>query len=167
MTITSKDGHPWIVGEYTENKEFLDVKAFNQKFGLLVQEHPGHLAQRKLRERAEFMAEELGEFLEGMEESDLAKMFDALLDIVYVAHGTAVMMGLPWQAGWNEVHKTNMAKVPGMTKRANRVDVTKPPGWHPPRLAAILEAFGYDVNAARAELDDDCYQPVQEGIQRG
>jgi predicted HAD superfamily Cof-like phosphohydrolase len=150
-----------------EDHEYLAVKAFNIRFGQIIQQSPGHLTQRKLRERAEFLAEEIGEFIEAAEAGDMALMFDALLDIVYVAKGTAVMMGLPWAMGFAEVHRTNMAKVPGITKRGNRVDVAKPEGWTPPRLHDILGAHGYGSEGNPIALDDDCYLQPQEGPNRG
>lgn len=146
---------------------FGDVKEFHQKFGLLVGEQPRHLTRRKLKERIECMLEELTEFAEacdlsiGMsqtdsgdhklsvidmfgEDQDLPAQADALVDLVYFALGTAVMMGLPWQALWDDVQRANMTKVRGETKRGHRVDVTKPAGWVGPQGEDILEAHGYD-----------------------
>ena len=37
--------------------------------------------------------------------------YDALIDLTYVAMGTAYMMGLPWQDLWDEVQRANMSKV--------------------------------------------------------
>lgn len=138
-----------------ESKEFVDVLAFHRKFGLLNFAQPGHLSAGKLRERIEFMQEELNEFMEGAGfvgigggyeyngEQDLAKQADALIDLVYVAMGTAVMLGLPWDWLWNDVQRANMAKERGMTKRGHAVDVTKPPGWQPPQTQRILGIAGY------------------------
>ncbi|UIS73819.1 nucleoside triphosphate pyrophosphohydrolase [Pseudoxanthomonas phage PW916] len=149
------------------SKEFEDVFNFHAKFDLLRFEKPGHLTKGKLRERIEFMQEELNEFVEGcglvtMEnsdspgipvlsyeddgEQDLAKQADALVDLVYVALGTAVMLGLPWDWLWNDVQRANMAKVRGMTKRGHAVDVTKPPGWQGPQTQRILDLAGYNPN---------------------
>lgn len=144
------------------SKEFEDVLAFHRKFGLLNFEKPGHLTKGKLRERIEFMQEELDEFIEGTGleygsanegehnilydyggDQDLAKQADALVDLVYVALGTAVMLGLPWDWLWNDVQRANMAKVRGMTKRGHAVDVTKPPGWQGPQTQRILDLAGY------------------------
>lgn len=145
------------------SKEFQDVFNFHAKFDLLRFEKPGHLTKEKLSERIEFMLEELSEFVEsaGMElvpdsittfkvmnrgEQDLAGQADALVDLVYVALGTAVMLGLPWDWLWNDVQRANMAKVRGMTKRGHAVDVTKPPGWQGPQTQRILDLAGYNPN---------------------
>jgi hypothetical protein len=69
---------------------------------------------------------------------------DALVDIVYVAMGTAYMMGLPWQQLWDEVQRSNMDKVrasdASQSKRKNSLDVVKPQGWVGPDLKSIIES---------------------------
>lgn len=125
--------------------EFKDVRAFHQKFGLLTHEglQPVHLTQRKLGERIEFMQEELDEFKTAVETQDLVGLADALIDLVYVAKGTAVMLNLPWNVLWAEVHRANMDKVRGSTKRGHAVDVTKPAGWRAPVHDDILAGHQY------------------------
>lgn len=125
------------------SKEFADVFAFHEKFDQLRFDKPGHLSTAKLRERIDFMQEELDEFKEGADEQDLAKQADALIDLVYVACGTAVMLGLPWDWLWNDVQRANMAKVPGMTHRGTQKDVCKPEGWQGPQTQRILDLAGY------------------------
>lgn len=147
---------------------FTDVEVFNTRFGLLVGLNgPQHLTQRKLKERIECLLEELQEFAAGCgliichpagngnfrveylkNDQDLAAQADALVDLVYFAIGTAVMLGLPWQHLWDDVQRANLTKVPGPTKRVgHRRDLMKPPGWEGPRTEAILAAAGYDRQA--------------------
>lgn len=165
--------------------DFTDVRDFQLKFNQIVSFYPRHLTERKVTERANFMLEELTEFVEGAglrfrtlipvngednrceiyiaptgNQQDMAKMADALIDLVYVAMGTAVMMGLPWKDLWDDVHRANMAKVPGTTHRGNKVDVMKPPGWVPPHTEEILATFGYKAEVDNQELrylDDSVY----------
>lgn len=120
--------------------EFEDVKDFHVKFHQLVGEQPRMLTRRKLLERVRFLQEELDELKKA---ETLADMFDALLDLVYVAKGTAVMMGLPWREGWIEVQTKNMQKIVKETHRGNRVDVGKPAGWTPPDHLPFLEVRGW------------------------
>ena len=149
---------------------FEDVRAFHDKFELMRADRPRHLTRRKLKERLEFMLEELQEFAadsgleiveehipagdepagrrlvvreSGYNDQHLDGQADALVDIVYVALGTAVMLGLPWQELWNDVQRANMSKVRGVTKRGHAVDVTKPEGWIGPKGDVILRAHGY------------------------
>lgn len=153
-----------------------DVYDFHQKFNLIAGTKPQQLTSRKLKERLEFLWEELHEFAlasgitPGKVDShgklswdiesydgqpvgkDIDDQADALIDLVYVAMGTAVMMGLPWEQLWDDVHRANMEKVRGMTKRGHSVDVTKPEGWVGPDAMSILKAYGFDPD--KKEVDD-------------
>lgn len=135
--------------------EFEDVKLFQQKFGMLVHDKPVHLTERKLHERANFMQEELDEFTEAVNSHDLAKMADALIDLVYVAKGTAVSMGLPWRRLWNEVQRANMDKVRGIGPRGVKVDCIKPDGWQPPNIEEVLKEAGYSGPWLKEDYIDD------------
>ncbi len=132
---------------------FDDVKALHQKFGLLVGETPGPLTYRKLRERIECLQEELGELEQAVLTKDFAKQADALVDLVVFALGTAVMMGLPWEELWNDVHRANMAKERGVGHRGHAADLVKPPGWVGPQTDTVLINAGYDWRRAQ-ERDD-------------
>lgn len=140
-----------------------DVRRFHEKFGFIVGDTPGHLTKRKLRERCECMMEELREFADAAgltygydqigevyrfkpsdRDQDLAAQADALVDLVYFALGTAVMLGLPWTALWNDVQRANMAKVRGVKPaRQHAVDVVKPTDWVGPKTADLLAEAGY------------------------
>ena len=132
-----------------------DVKRFNKKFGMMVNNRPTHLTDRKLQERIKFMQEELDEFTKGANEQNMDEMADALVDIVYVAIGTAIMMGLPWKKLWKDVQRANMAKVRGVGKRGNLVDCIKPAVWVPPKTGLILDAAGYNINQRTQPYKDD------------
>ncbi len=119
---------------------FDDVYAFHQHFQLLAHTIPGHLSPRKTAERIAFMHEELSEFVDAASRNDLVQMADALIDLVYVTMGTAVMMGLPWQALWDVVHTANMRKVRRASLTGDHRDVVKPPGWAAPE-PALLQAL--------------------------
>lgn len=77
---------------------------------------------------------------------DLAAQADALIDLDYVAKGTGVMLGLPWRALWDDVHRANMAK---STMRGSDgillEKIGKPKGWEPPHTEAILAIAGYET----------------------
>lgn len=124
------------------------VQQFHDKFGVpQTPLQPRHLSNRKLQERIDFLKEELDELQRAADRQDLAEIGDALIDLVYVAKGTALMAGLPWEAMWAEVQRANMAKERGPTKRGHRVDVCKPEGWVPPDHVGVLKANGYDPSA--------------------
>lgn len=123
---------------------FEDVQAFHEKFGLPRPLAPVQLDADTAKFRVNFMCEELVEFQEALRTNDLAKQADALVDLVYVAMGTVVMMGLPWQALWDEVQRANMSKVRAdhaddpRSARRHSLDVVKPVGWVPPDIEGAL-----------------------------
>lgn len=121
---------------------FADVRNFHGRFEVPEAETPSLLSQEKFDFRFGFLDEELTEFLMSYRENDLVGMADALVDLVYVAMGTAAMMGLPWQDLWDEVQRANMSKVraqhAGQSKRGSALDVIKPEGWTGPDHYKIL-----------------------------
>ena len=67
---------------------------------------------------------------------------DALVDIVYIALGTAWLFNLPFEKAWNEVQKANMSKIRTKSKskkRGTSFDVVKPKGWIAPDIEQIIE----------------------------
>lgn len=132
---------------------FDDVGMFHEKFGLpsvcwISDIGPKELPQELVEFRIKFLQEELDEFIEGYNEDDQAKMADALIDLVYVAMGTAHFMGLPWQELWKDVQQANMRKVRAQSdgsnsKRGSSFDVVKPEGWVGPKTEEILSSYGW------------------------
>lgn len=120
-----------------------DIKAFHQKFQLPSLPEPGFADQNLMDFRIKFLEEELQEFKDSCDAGDLAGAFDALVDLTYVAMGTAYLMGLPWQNGWNAVQEANMQKVraahAGESKRGSSSDVVKPAGWLPPSMEKEIQ----------------------------
>lgn len=138
-----------------DRSNFDDVGDFHEKFGLdnvthhgagprfPIGEHNEADAAELLRFRVRFLREELQEFEDALATRDPAKAFDALLDLTYVAMGTAHLLGFPWQEGWDEVQRANMAKVRAKpdgsdSVRNSKWDVVKPSGWTPPNIARVL-----------------------------
>lgn len=123
-------------------QESNQVREFHEKFRMPMAGQPSLLGLRIWSWRANFMQEELDEYVRACAERDLAKAADALVDLCYVLHGTALMHGLPWESVWNEVHRANMAKRMEErkleSKRAGLHDIVKPEGWQPPDLESIL-----------------------------
>lgn len=133
--------------------DFEDVGRFHERFDLDNVTHrgagPREWNEEQLKFRIKFMQEELDEFVEGFEERDDAKMFDALIDLVYVALGTAHVQGYPWEEGWARVQYANMQKVRAAkdgsdSLRGSAFDVVKPEGWRPPDIEEALSWFGFD-----------------------
>ena len=113
------------------------VTEFHKKFNLPTGETDVLSTSSEIQGyRSEFMQEELNEFVLALAEGNKVKAFDALLDLVYVAEGTALFMGIDqvqWNSGMRAVHEANMAKERASkaedSKRGSTLDVIKPAGW--------------------------------------
>lgn len=140
------------------NHEFNDVAEFHRKFDLPTfwDDVEPHLLDDELTAfRTKFMEEELEEFKTAVAQGNLADAADALVDLVYVAMGTAHMMHLPWHELWAEVQRANMAKARAAqdgsdSKRGSAFDVVKPEGWRPPDIEGVLKRHMY-----RMQMPDD------------
>lgn len=110
---------------------------------------PQLLSQRDFEYRTAFLWEELREFVEAYGMRDLARMADAMADLVWIALGTSHYMGVPMNAIWSEVRRANLEKRPWREgdpiKPRNVVglEVVKPQGWVPPR---VFEAINDAIN---------------------
>lgn len=126
----------------TQKSGFQDVRDFHDKFGVPLAAKPQFLDDEAYNFRLGFMKEELQEFVDSTYHGDLPTAFDSLIDLVYVAYGTAQMMGCSpamWDEMWAAVQAANMSKVRAtsaeQSKRGTSLDVVKPAGWVSPDVA--------------------------------
>jgi anti-sigma B factor antagonist len=89
-------------------------------------------------ERQRMLLEEAGELADAVAAGDLVAIADACADVVYVAIGTAVTYGLPFDKILAEVHRSNMTKVAGGPVINEAGKIVKGPGYEPPRIAELL-----------------------------
>ena len=81
--------------------------------------------------------EETKELHDALAANDDVEVLDALIDILVVTIGAIHSLGANAEGAWNEVMRTNMAKIdPATGKVRKREDgkVLKPEGWTPPDL---------------------------------
>lgn len=88
--------------------------------------------------------EELAEWVEAHAAGDLVAAADAWGDRLYVLLGDAVAAGLPANAIFEEVHRSNMTKT--VAKAGNLGKGTKAVAFRPPRLREILSAKTHEPN---------------------
>jgi predicted HAD superfamily Cof-like phosphohydrolase len=117
------------------------VREFRNKMGLKVSQHPRLLTWEELSFYARFINEETSELLKAHEDVDLVSAADALGDLVYLLVGASQMMGLPFDKILSAVHRSNMEKVPGASKR-HKEDVAKPNDWVGPESEISTLLFG-------------------------
>ena len=119
-----------------------DINRFHNKFGFKKNEKVGIPDNPELVNfRTSFLMEELAEYTQAITKKDDAAALDALVDIVYIALGTAWLFNLPFEKAWKEVQTANMKKVRAKSKskkRGTAFDVIKPKGWRPPDIDQVI-----------------------------
>ena len=81
--------------------------------------------------------EEREELQEAIDACDPKEILDALTDILVVTVGAIHSAGMNGEGAWNEVMRTNFAKIDEATGKVNKREdgkVLKPVGWMPPEL---------------------------------
>ena len=67
---------------------------------------------------------------------------DALIDILVVTVGAIHSLGVDAEGAWNEVMRSNLAKIDSATGKVRKREdgkVLKPEGWTPPELAPYIK----------------------------
>jgi predicted HAD superfamily Cof-like phosphohydrolase len=85
--------------------------------------------------------EEYDELHAAITENNRVEQLDALTDILVVTIGAINSLGADGEGAWNEVMKTNFAKIDHETGKVRKRDdgkVLKPDGWRPPNLAEFI-----------------------------
>lgn len=154
-----------------EKTSFELVKEFHKTFGHLINKVPTQPEDKIIRLRLALILEEfielfdacvgetslsslgyvhhlknlLDELYNGQlsikADIDLVEVADALGDIKYVTDGAAICFGLPFDAIFKEIHRSNMSKLGEDGKPIYREDgkVMKGPDFSPPDIKKILE----------------------------
>ena len=81
------------------------------------------------------------EFNELVESSTKVDDLDALIDILVVTIGAINSLGANGESAWQEVMRTNFAKIDPVTGKVRKREdgkVLKPDGWTPPNLAPFI-----------------------------
>lgn len=142
-----------------------DIQRFHQTFNIPQLLVPSVTNDEMMEFRKKFLDEELQEFKDAVDRGDRVKAFDALIDLVYVAMGTAYICNFPWQEGWDIVQIANMRKVRATKKedstRGTTFDVVKPAGWVPPDLALQALLDMHEFMMAGGKLPD---RPTLKGL---
>jgi len=126
------------------------VREFLQAVGLPVSE--GVTTELDFELLKNLVDEEATEFVTGMDRlayhvkkhdsmDDVldaqVEVIDAICDIIVVLHNTTNAMGIDITPFFDEVHRSNMAKVGGSVREDGKR--LKPEGWTPPDLMPILK----------------------------
>ena len=124
---------------------FEKVGECHEKFGFTVSDNSSQLPSTELLLfRLRFLHEEIGELMKAIGDRDVVEVADALIDLTYVAMGTAHYCNLPWEQLFSEVHRSNMQKeratkdTPSKRGRGDN-DLVKPIWWTKPDIAGVIQ----------------------------
>ena len=114
------------------------IRNFHETFNHPVSDTPVKLEHERKRVRFRWMLEELQEFLDS---NTIVGDTDAMGDLIYLAIGTLVEMGVPYEQVIDIIHDANMSKLWEDGKPHFREDskTIKPEGWVGPETK--LEAY--------------------------
>ena len=113
-----------------------DIDLFHKKFGFKKNDTVSIPDDNELVNfRTAFLLEELAEYTQALTKKDTAAALDALVDIVYIALGTAWLFNLPFEKAWEEVQKANM-------KNGRSVDEN---------LVSLIAKIGEKITIGRAK----------------
>ena len=86
--------------------------------------------------------EEFLEYLDAKTADDEVEQLDACMDMIWVILGYCYMKGYDVDGAWNEVARSNLAKINPETGKVIKRDdgkVLKPAEWTPPALAEFVK----------------------------
>jgi predicted HAD superfamily Cof-like phosphohydrolase len=120
------------------NKVLDDQRKFMVACGQTVDEYnPSQFNLYK-----ELIGEEVGELITAMRSNDRVEQLDALIDILVVTAGAIHSLGADGSNAWDEVMRTNFAKVDPVTGKVRRREdgkILKPESWQPPQLKTFVK----------------------------
>ena len=120
---------------------FQKVKNFMKTFGQEVKSRPSFSSDKINMLRYNLIKEELDEFKQALDNSDLLEVADALTDILYVTYGAGHAFGINLDACFEEVQNSNMSKLgnDGKPIYNDQGKVMKGPNYFKPDLSKFIK----------------------------
>ena len=89
----------------------------------------------------DLIIEEFKELVKAYGDRDLVEIADACADLKWVIEGLEHTLNIPQQQVWDEVSRSNLAKISSDGKVHKREDgkVLKPEGWTAPNIKDIIK----------------------------
>ena len=113
-----------------------------EKFMTACDQTVGEFNQKQYTLYRDLISEESTELNAAVAQGDRVEELDALIDILVVTVGAIHSMGADAEGAWNEVMRTNLAKIDPITGKVRKREdgkVLKPEGWSSPELAQFLK----------------------------
>ncbi len=113
-----------------------------EKFMRACDQTVGEVEEAEYKLYLDLMEEEWKELKVALDSGDRVEQLDALLDFIVVTTGAIHSGGFDGEGGWNEVMRTNFAKIDRETGKVRKREdgkVLKPVGWEPPNLTPYVD----------------------------
>ena len=112
-----------------------------ERFMLACDQTAGKFNQKQYNLYRDLISEESSELNAAVAQGDQVEQLDALIDILVVTIGAIHSMGADAEGAWNEVMRTNFAKIDSVTGKVRKREdgkVLKPEGWTSPDLRPFV-----------------------------
>jgi predicted HAD superfamily Cof-like phosphohydrolase len=112
-----------------------------EKFMRACDQSVGEFNVEQFNLYTKLIEEEFKELKVAIDNVDKVETLDALIDIVVVTIGALHSMGADVEGAWQEVMRTNFAKIDQETGKVRKREdgkVLKPLGWAPPNLKDFI-----------------------------
>lgn len=131
--MTDRFGH-YTLTNYEQVKEFMEA------MNMALDQWPYGKGLRDLH--GKMIEEEFNEVMDELydPEPDRARVAKELADLLYVTYGAAAALGIPIDAVFREVHRSNMSKLDSDGKPIKREDgkVIKGPNYKAPDIRRLV-----------------------------
>jgi predicted HAD superfamily Cof-like phosphohydrolase len=112
-----------------------------EKFMNACDQTTDHYNENQYSMYCSLIKEETTELQDAINNDDRTEQLDALIDILVVTIGAIHSMGALGEDAWDEVMRTNFAKIDSETGKVRKREdgkVLKPEGWKSPELEQYL-----------------------------
>ncbi len=127
------------------------VREFHEKYGHYIGKLNKTPPEEVIVLRHKLISEESDEFYDASDMllNDPEELFtsitpliaDAIADLLYVVFGAALAYGIPIDAVFAEVHRSNMTKSMEKDTKSIKGKTIKGPNWEPPKIKEILDEY--------------------------
>ena len=118
---------------------WMDVYSFMAGCQQHIGKHGQEMPQDVRDLRCRLIKEEHDELIEALGNGDDVGTVDGVIDLIYVALGTLVSMGIPDLVLWREIHDNNMRKLNRGRIEGGKLD--KPADHEGPELEFIMDQY--------------------------
>lgn len=130
----------WVRSKQRRKSMIERVREFHERFDCYIGKSLSIPPPSVVALRKSLIEEEFIELMNAMKDGDLVAIADADADLHYVLSGTMLAYGIPEDAVFAEVHRSNMDKAEpdGTVHKREDGKILKAARWTPPDIQGVL-----------------------------